>query len=159
MDKIPLMVIEAIRSVAFLLEEDVTSRIATIVTSHISDLASKEITSHVIRAIAPHVANILTTSEALHENVEEIKKLHSSLSSNPNADDIDISIGRVEEATDAVLSSLEDVKNVVTLLNPSLEATQECINNLISKTTELPPPPPHSAEPNTATTSIIQRSD
>ncbi|KIJ11401.1 hypothetical protein PAXINDRAFT_157320 [Paxillus involutus ATCC 200175] len=140
MDTIPLMAIEAIRAVAFLLEDDAASQIAAIMTAHITDLASKEIASQVITAIAPHV---LKTSESLHENVEEIKQLQTSISSNsnPNAINIQVSIERVEEATDAILSSLEDVKNVVTLLNPSLEATQNCINSLVAKTTESPPLP------------------
>ncbi|KAF9231250.1 hypothetical protein BU15DRAFT_56398 [Melanogaster broomeanus] len=73
--KVPLAAVEAIRATAFLLEDETTSKIASTVTSHISETAPKEIASQVITAISPHIANLFKATEMIQENLEEIKQM------------------------------------------------------------------------------------
>ncbi|KAF9231099.1 hypothetical protein BU15DRAFT_82830 [Melanogaster broomeanus] len=135
--KIPLAAVEAIRAVAFLLEEEATFKIALAVTSYISEQASKEIASQVITAISPHIANLFQTAEMMAENIEGTKQIQQAISDAQELEKtptMSFHIDRVEDAADAVLSSLEDIKNIITLLSPSLDATQTCINNLTLNT-------------------------
>ncbi|KIJ10430.1 hypothetical protein PAXINDRAFT_16583 [Paxillus involutus ATCC 200175] len=55
---------------------------------------------------------------------------------NASEQSIEASATRAEEAADAVVSSLEDAKNTIMLLTPSLDATQQCINGLFTRATE-----------------------
>ncbi|KAF9245443.1 hypothetical protein BU15DRAFT_71192 [Melanogaster broomeanus] len=128
MDKMPLAAIEAIRAVAFLLEEESTSKIATSVTAHLQDQTSKAIVTQVISAISPHIANILTTSDSLKENLEDIKQIHGNLS----------------PALNTVLTRLDEVESSFTLLKPSLDAAQTCLDNVTSKAKGIPTSAPRS---------------
>ncbi|KIK91275.1 hypothetical protein PAXRUDRAFT_13868 [Paxillus rubicundulus Ve08.2h10] len=101
--------------------------------------------AQVIRATFAHVANMLQLTDMLNTNTKELEDLYMSSKTNTEASAANDSPTRVEEAADAILSSLEDVKNSIALLTPSLDCTQERINSLIAKTTELTSSAVHSS--------------
>ena len=109
--------IEAIRAVAFLLEQEVTIKTAEAVAAQVSKEISQGVVKHVITAIAPHMANLLTTNETLTANVE--------------------TFGQVKTAADLVNTGASAVKDAVDQLTPSLTATQDSINSLLTATADL----------------------
>ncbi|KIJ61044.1 hypothetical protein HYDPIDRAFT_169927 [Hydnomerulius pinastri MD-312] len=132
-DKVPRQAKEAIQAVAFLLEGEVTSHTATAVISHISESVTKEVTQHVVGAISLQMAKILQASESLNSNIKGFEQLQAAVTACPEIDGLGASVERAEEAADAVLSSLEDVKNTIALLTPSLDATQNRINEVLAQ--------------------------
>ncbi|KIK79404.1 hypothetical protein PAXRUDRAFT_16349 [Paxillus rubicundulus Ve08.2h10] len=76
---------------------------------------------------------MLQASDLLSTRINEIDQLQTTLFPNWNTQLAEASLKCTEEAADAILSSLEDIKNIVALLTPSLYSTQRCINQLIQK--------------------------
>ncbi|KIK73036.1 hypothetical protein PAXRUDRAFT_21301 [Paxillus rubicundulus Ve08.2h10] len=118
MEKVPLPVVEAIRVVAFLLENQAASKNAKLITSHITTQALKDIAAQVITAISLHIANMLITSESMTSRIKDLEKLQSDMKANAESTGPIASVERAEEAADAILSSLEDVKKRYHNTNP-----------------------------------------
>ncbi|KIJ10222.1 hypothetical protein PAXINDRAFT_16731 [Paxillus involutus ATCC 200175] len=131
---VPRPVIEALRAVAYLIEEQEALKMATAIATHIKEKTSGEITSHVITAITPHMASMLITAEHLDTNTKNMENILEAHQHAPT--DIDNKLERIENAADAILSSFEDIKDAISLLSPSLDSTQNSINTLITKATE-----------------------
>ncbi|KIK95903.1 hypothetical protein PAXRUDRAFT_139684, partial [Paxillus rubicundulus Ve08.2h10] len=123
-EKTPLTAAEAIRAIAFIIEEAEESRTLTEISNKVMETMSEKVASQVITALAPHVANMLQALDLLGTRINEIDQLQTTLSSNWNTQLAEASLQRTEEAADAILSSLEDIKNIVALLTPSLDSTQ-----------------------------------
>ena len=109
---------EAIRSVAFLLEKELTTKIATAIASQISTHVTQEVVSHFLTAISPHVATLLVTNDALNANVGALED--------------------VKTAADSINTGANIVKDAVDQLTPSLTATQESIKTFLSAASDLP---------------------
>ncbi|KAN0094967.1 hypothetical protein V8E55_003254 [Tylopilus felleus] len=82
---VPLLAVEAIRAVAFLLEREAITRIAEAVATQIKTELSKEVASHVITAISPHVVNFLNANKLLNNCIGSLDALHTSAANNLNA--------------------------------------------------------------------------
>lgn len=137
---IPRIVIEGLRAAVLLLEDGLNSNPVTATSDiqHITDSISaslsaqvvadlsSSLSAHVIAAISPQVASILTASETLKTNVDEIAKLKSTLTENSKEDSGTASAAatRAEQAADAVLNSIVDVKNAMNSLTSPLSTTQ-----------------------------------
>ncbi|KIK77857.1 hypothetical protein PAXRUDRAFT_28736 [Paxillus rubicundulus Ve08.2h10] len=137
MDKLPRPAIEAMRAMVFLLEAEATSKTAQSITTFLATNTTEVTAAQVITAITPHVASILQASETLNANIQRIERIQTAISINTKGSKIKALATRAEEAVDAVASSLEDTKNAITLLTPSLDATQQCTNDLFIKAAEM----------------------
>jgi hypothetical protein len=72
---------EAIRAIAYLLEKELTTKIAEAVASQISTDLSREVVSHILTAIAPHMATFHITNEALSTNVSSLENIKTAVDS------------------------------------------------------------------------------
>jgi hypothetical protein len=128
----PLPVNTAIRAVAFLLKRHVAYEIAEVAAKHLSDMLAPRIVDHVIAAIAPQVATVHNASETLSLTITQAKEIHHSLKleREEKEESVQIVAERIEEAADALFSSVEDCQNALKVLTPSLDATQDRINHL-----------------------------
>lgn len=94
---IPRIVIEGLRAVALLLEEginntpttatelniqQITDSLSTSLSAHVVANLTSSLSAHVVAAISPQVASILTASENLKTNVDEITKFKTTLEEN-----------------------------------------------------------------------------
>ncbi|KAG2105796.1 uncharacterized protein F5147DRAFT_775116 [Suillus discolor] len=82
-----------------------------------TSLLSSSLSAHVIAAISPQIASILTTSESLKSNVEDLAKLKSDMEANSENTSTTTSVSaaatRAEQATNVILNSITDVKNAL----------------------------------------------
>ena len=124
---VPLPAIEAIRTVAFLLECEVSTKIAEAVTSQICNNLTKEVASQVITAITPHVAKLLTANEALTTKINFLDLIHASASETLNRETMTTTVEKVVTTADTLTTGITSVKEVVDQLTPSLAATQDSI--------------------------------
>ncbi|KAG1888684.1 hypothetical protein F4604DRAFT_1915726 [Suillus subluteus] len=137
---IPRIAIEGLRVVALLLEDSLKTRmeappsiqqltdslLASLSAQLVLDL-SNTLSSHVIAAILPQVATILTASETLKSNVDEIAKFKTIIETNLKEDSTSISAAakRAELVADAVLSSITDVKGAIESLTAPPPSTAQ----------------------------------
>ncbi|KAG2068760.1 hypothetical protein BDR04DRAFT_1157432 [Suillus decipiens] len=135
----PALVNAAIRAVMFLLKK----RIDNTLTTHLVD--------HTIAALAPQVANVHATAESLAKTaqkmedtllltLDKVERLHQIAREEHTKQEGGISIAAecLEEVTDALYSSIEDCQNALKILTPSLDATQDHINQLSSQISSIP---------------------
>lgn len=147
---IPLAVTNAIRAVAFILKQHAASEIAEVVAKiaaeQLADSLSANIVNNVIAAIAPQVASIHTTAEALKTTFDHSKQLHDTMEREKEEErnDLKTAAERIEDAVDTLYESIEDCNNSYKLLTPSLEFTQDRLNNLA---TQLSQPLPTITQP------------
>lgn len=139
----PVLVIAAIRAVAFILKDHAASEIATLVAEQVTDEVTSKIVEHVIAAISPQVALVHNASQTLTSTIEGAASLHNSISREctEKEDNIKIAADRIEEAADALYDSVETYQKALQTLVPSLDATQEKIDLLSTQITKVPPPP------------------
>ncbi|KIK47994.1 hypothetical protein CY34DRAFT_72772, partial [Suillus luteus UH-Slu-Lm8-n1] len=76
---VPLLAIEAIRAVAYIMKKHEANEIAETITNQITNNLSPRIAEHVIAAISPQVAKILSTSENLETIIKEAERLKSAV--------------------------------------------------------------------------------
>ena len=135
---IPRTAIEGLRAVALLLEEGATPKPLDESIQQFKEAISTSLTAHVIAALSPQVAAILTTSETLKANVTDIIQAKKAFieETQRTPESATAAATRAEEAADAVLSSIGDVKNAIELLAPSLNATQDSINTMARTITD-----------------------
>ncbi|KIK38869.1 hypothetical protein CY34DRAFT_90237, partial [Suillus luteus UH-Slu-Lm8-n1] len=147
---IPLAVTNAIRAVAFILKQHATSEIAEVVAKitaeQLADSLSANIVNNVIAAIAPQVVSIHTTAEALKTTFDHSKQLHNTMEreKEEKRNDLKTAAECIEDAVDTLYESIEDCNNSYKLLTPSLEFTQDRLNNLA---TQLSQPLPTITQP------------
>ena len=129
---IPLPVTTAIRAVAFLMKKHAACEIAEAAAQQLSDTLTPRIVDHVIASIAPQVAKILTAAESLTKSMEESEHHRATLDRERLEKEQELSTvaDRIQEAADTIFSSVEDCHNTISLLSPSLDATQERLNTL-----------------------------
>ena len=144
---VPLLAVEAIRAVAFLLEREAITRIAEAIATQIKTELSKEVASHVITTISPHVVNFLNANKLLNNCIGSLDALHTSAANNLNGETMTTMADRVTSAVDTVTMGVSTVKDAMDQLTPSLAATQSSINLLLSATAELALNPPASQPP------------
>ncbi|KAN0086066.1 hypothetical protein V8E55_007200 [Tylopilus felleus] len=132
LEKVSRPAVEAIRVVAFLLQDHAASELATLVLDQIKMTAAK-VSNHVITVISPHVANILHSAELLHNNIDKINHTEKTIIDSLTPAALEAFVGRAEEAADAIFSGINNVKNTIELLTPSLDSTQNCINSVFTK--------------------------
>ncbi|KAG1895656.1 uncharacterized protein F5891DRAFT_1281019 [Suillus fuscotomentosus] len=157
---IPRIVVEGLRATVLLLEDNlnsnanaatpniqqITESISASLSTQVAADLSSSLSAHVIAAISPHVASILTASETLKTNVDEIAKLKDILTENSKEDNGTASAAatRAEKAADAVLNSIADVKNVVESLNAPLSTTKpgtsKSYSEIVQQHTQTPAP-------------------
>lgn len=137
---IPLPVTSAIRAVAFLLKDHVACEIADSAATRLTDVLTPRLVDHVIAAIAPQVASILTTSEALRDTLVQATTLQNTINRERDEQEGDLKVAaeRFEEAADTLYESIEDCNNSYKLLTPSLEFTQDRLNNLSTQLSQQP---------------------
>ncbi|KAG1791261.1 uncharacterized protein HD556DRAFT_1310124 [Suillus plorans] len=137
---IPLPVTSAIRAVAFLLKDHVACEIADSTATRLTDVLTPRLVDHVIAAIAPQVASILTTSEALRDTLVQATTLQNTINRERDEQEGDLKVAaeRFEEAADPLYESIEDCNNSYKLLTPSLEFTQDRLNNLSTQLSQQP---------------------
>ena len=76
---VPLPAKEAIRAIAFLLNDHTASEIAASIISHIVTPATEQLANEVIKATAPHIADLLHTSQSISTASDILKSNQSSL--------------------------------------------------------------------------------
>ncbi|KAG1731316.1 uncharacterized protein EDB91DRAFT_1085076 [Suillus paluster] len=140
---IPLPVVTAIRAVAFLMKDHVACEVAKLVAKQLMDTLTPCLVDHVIAAIAPQVAQVHTLTDTLTTTLERVEETHKMVEreKDEKENNAQVAAERIEEAADALYSSVEDCQNILKLLTPSLEATQDRINHL---STQIATPPPTS---------------
>ena len=161
---IPLPVTTAIRAVAFIMKKHAACEIAEAAAHHLSDTLSPRIVDHVIASIAPQVAKILIASESLAKSMEESELNRATLEKERTEKEQELSIAadRIQDAADTIFSSVEDCQNAISLLSPSLNATQERLNTLSkqipssSTTQALPSTPSHPPKPSYSSIAAAQ---
>ncbi|KAG2135956.1 hypothetical protein DEU56DRAFT_947116 [Suillus clintonianus] len=144
---IPRIVIEGLRAVAILLEDvllsgaptespthQISESFSTLISTQIIADLTTSLSTHVIAAISPQIATILTASESLKSNIDDLAKLNNALevnskhaNENPSAM---AAATRAEQTADAVMNSITDVKKAIESLTPSISATQSSIKQI-----------------------------
>jgi hypothetical protein len=155
----PVPVNAAIRAVAFLLKKQIVCEIAEAaarnlaedLTSRLTDTLTTRLVDHTIAALAPQVATVHAASESLAKTaqktedsllvtLDKAERLHRIAREERTEQEGGVSIAaeRLEEAADALYSSVEDCQNALKILTPSLDATQDHINQLSSQLSSIP---------------------
>lgn len=75
----PLPAKEALRAIAFILEDHAVSEIATTIIPHLVSPATEKLINKVIKAVAPYVADLLQTSQSVTDATNMLKTNHTSL--------------------------------------------------------------------------------
>ncbi|KAG0692217.1 hypothetical protein DFH29DRAFT_1009072 [Suillus ampliporus] len=105
--------------------------------------------------IATAVIDLISDSINRLENTLSKKDLNTELE---NANVV-ATIARAEDAADGVLSSVEEIKNIVNLLTPSLDSVQTHLNTFATKTSSSTPAEhPQSLEPVRSYSSVVKQS-
>lgn len=157
---IPISVTNAIRAVAFILKRQAASEIAEVVAElaakHLSEALSSSIVNSVVAAIAPQVAAVHSTAENLRDTLEKSEKLCDSIErgKEEKKNDFQIAAERIEEAVDTLYESIEDCNNSYKILTPSLEFTQDRLNNISTQLLQRPPSTQTSPMPQPTYSSI-----
>ncbi|KAG1883935.1 hypothetical protein F4604DRAFT_1677121 [Suillus subluteus] len=159
----PVPVVVAIRDVAFLLKEVETGEVADAVTkqvaqsfitnladNNVADAISKKITDdittklvdHVVAAISPQVALVHNISQSLTSTIEDTRSLHVSIGRErtEKENNVKTAVDRIEDAADALYDSVETYQKALQVLTPSLDATQEKIDQLTTQISKTPTP-------------------
>lgn len=157
----PVPVVAAIRAVAFLLKDVETCNVVDAITKqaahsittkldddNVADALSRKITDnitarlvdHVVAAISPQVALVHDASQTLTSTIEGARTLHTSIGRErtEQEDNIKTAADRIEDAADALYDSVETYQKALQILTPSLDATQEKIDQLSSQITKVP---------------------
>ncbi|KAG2153438.1 uncharacterized protein EDB93DRAFT_1270994 [Suillus bovinus] len=157
---IPRVVIKGLRAVALHLEDSstrkstiaevdiqqITDSLSASLSNHVVSTLSSALSTHVVAAISPQVASILTTSETLKANVKEIAKLKTTLAENTT---IGPGLGseaasRAEQAAEAVLNSIMEVKTVMegltSPLKTALQTTPKLYSTIVQQNPQTPTP-------------------
>ncbi|KIK78060.1 hypothetical protein PAXRUDRAFT_17089 [Paxillus rubicundulus Ve08.2h10] len=130
--KLPLTAKEAIRTVAFILDHASSSKIADDIQNKLQASLVDSVSKHVTSALSPHIAQLLRTTEDFKNKLATIEKLRKDIEVKEVITQgiLGASLECMEEAADGVLNNLEDVKNIIDTLTPSLESTQTKVNAL-----------------------------
>jgi hypothetical protein len=155
----PVPVNAAIRAVAFLLKKQIVCEIAEAaarnlaedLTNRLTDTLTTRLIDHTIAALAPQVTNIHAASESLAKTaqktedsllvtLDKAERLHRIAREERTEQEGGVSIAaeRLEEVADALFSSVEDCQNALKILTPSLDTTQDHINQLSSQLSSIP---------------------
>ncbi|KAG1800567.1 uncharacterized protein BJ212DRAFT_1487954 [Suillus subaureus] len=167
---IPLAVTNTIWVMAFILKHQAASEIADVVAKaaaeQLSNSLSTNIVNNVIAAIALQVATIHTTAETIRDALAHSLNLRNSLEweKEEERNDLKTAAEQIEDVVDTLYESIKDCNNSYKLLTPSLEFTQDHLNNLTSHLTQHPgpllqakptmPPPTHPTYSSVAATHL-----
>ncbi|KAG1809790.1 uncharacterized protein HD556DRAFT_1302221 [Suillus plorans] len=157
----PVPVTAAIRAVAFILKKQIAceiadtaaQRLADTLTNSLSESITNRLVDHAIAALAPQVAEVHTASQALAKTAQQAENtLISSLDKaeclhriarderTEQEGGVSIAAERLEEAADALYTSVVDCQNAIKVLTPSLDVMQDRINHLSTQMLSTPPP-------------------
>ncbi|KAG2365839.1 hypothetical protein BDR07DRAFT_1480884 [Suillus spraguei] len=141
---IPLAITNAIQAMTFILKHQAASEIAEVIAKiaaeQLSTSLSTNIVNNIITAIAPQVASIHTTVETIRDAMEHSSKLRDSLEweKEEERNDLKTAAEWIEDAVDTLYELIEDCNKSYKLLTPSLEFTQDHLNNLTSHLAQHP---------------------
>lgn len=165
----PLPVITAIRAVAYILKKHTACEIAEAAANHFSTTLAPQLIDHVIMAITPQLTNLRSTSEllsatvhqaeeTLNTTISEATNIHRSLKNEhtEQEENTRIAADRIEETANELHASVEECQKLLKTLSPSLDVTQERINQLSSQL--LTHPMPTQNQPHTTNTTAPQPS-
>lgn len=134
---IPLPVIEAIRSVAFILKLYKANKIAELASKHITTNLTPKIAEHVIAAIAPQVVKILTMSESLNNIFMESDRIRLMMEreTEERNGNMNTAVEHFKETVGKLLDSIEECKRSMKLLLPSLDKSIKHLSQVLQATT------------------------
>ncbi|KAF9233875.1 hypothetical protein BU15DRAFT_79667 [Melanogaster broomeanus] len=133
------------------MEEESMAMTINAITPEIKEAASKEIAAQVITAIAPHVPNMLQISESMKANMEGLEQIQASETLKPTLSTMEVTMERVEDAVDAVLSSIDDINHIIPSPSNRLYSEIDRRTSQLSRSN-------NRREPINAYSTIIQRS-
>ncbi|KAG1834751.1 hypothetical protein EV424DRAFT_1341088 [Suillus variegatus] len=148
---IPRIVVEGLRATVLLLEDSLNSN-ANAATPNIQQITDVYLSlAHNPSGCGPiiltiHPSSILTASETLKTNVDEIAKLKDNITENSKDDNGTASAvaTRAEKAADVVLNSIVDVKNAMESLTSPLSTTKsgtsKSYSEIVQQHTQIPAP-------------------
>lgn len=137
--KIPKPAMEAIRAVAFLLEEKVHVKMAMAVTKWIAENLPNEITTHVVAAISPQLVDLLCINKDFKLNVNSLQSSHQEVIKSLTGKVLTPMVERISTATTNISDSLLEIKKTVSHLLSSLKTTQDGINSIMMNLTNHSP--------------------
>ncbi|KAG2132121.1 uncharacterized protein EDB93DRAFT_1107958 [Suillus bovinus] len=113
------------------------------IARQLTDTLTPHIIDHVVRAIAPQMAKLLTTSDQLSDTLECAEAVRKALVNDRDEmdDSLQISADQIETAADELHTSVAECQNTIELLSPSLDTTQDCLNNLSTQLLSQSMPP------------------
>ncbi|KAG1883271.1 hypothetical protein F4604DRAFT_1677619 [Suillus subluteus] len=139
----PLPVITAIRAVTFILKKYTACEIANAAAEQLATAIVLQLTTQLKEVIVLQLEDMQATSEHLADSakqisesltptIENVERMHRLLKAEreEREDDAKIAADRVEEAVNELHSSVEECQKSLKMLTPSLESTQDCINQL-----------------------------
>jgi hypothetical protein len=154
---IPLPAIEAIRAVTFILKKHEANEIAELVAESITDNLAPKIVDHIIAARAPQVARIFTTSENLDNTLKEAERIRHSIEreKEEKEGETETAAERIEEAANTLHESIEECKNSLKLLLPSIDKTNEHLTEVSQQiASALKSTPPEPQQPRSYSTAV-----
>jgi hypothetical protein len=117
----------------------------------LTDTLTTCLVDHTIAALAPQVANVHAALESLAKTaqktedsllvtLDKAERLHQIAREERMEQEGGVSIAaeHLKEAADALYSSVKDCQNALKILTPSLDATQDHINQLSSQLSSIP---------------------
>jgi hypothetical protein len=159
----PLPAKEAIRAIAFILNDHAASEIVVSIISHIVTPATKQIAKEVIKATTPHIANLLHTSQSISDATNLLKSNQISLNEatrtlHDHLDHLDHLKRRQDQQSsndpDTQMQSLDtnDIKSEISKIIPAINTSRRAIItyfndnwNKIKEAVEKLTPPPHQS--------------
>ena len=150
---ISMTIREALRAIAFILEDHAAAEIATSVISHVMTPITEQVTAQIVKAMQPHIGELLHTSKTLEHSATTMQLNHASLTTivdtiSNQTDNIAIIHTNIEEklshtteSTNLTLDKLKDTLTKITLVSniqtsidkilPTIETTQARLNELL----------------------------
>ncbi|KAG2335916.1 hypothetical protein BDR05DRAFT_953726 [Suillus weaverae] len=106
--------------------------IADTISKKITDDITAKLVDHVVTAISPQAALVHDISQTLTPTLEDVRSLHTSIGRErtEKEENIKTAADRIEDAADALYDSVETYQKALQILTPSLDATQEKIDQL-----------------------------
>jgi ABC-type transporter Mla subunit MlaD len=150
----PLPAKEALRAIAYILEDHAVSEIATSIIPHLVTPTTEKLTNEVIKAIAPYIADLLRTSQSVTTATNMLKTNHTSLTEithslhdhldllknqpkqddpnlNPHASALNIDITDIKEAVSKIPPTIDlSRKAIITYFDSDLAEIKEAVEKL-----------------------------
>ena len=130
----PLAAKEAIRAIAYIIDDHAALEIAEAILPHIVAPATERITNKVIKALAPYMANLLHTSQSITNTSDTLKTNQTALSElshflNDHAEHIKSSHTTAQNNTNnghlaTTNEDIKDIKNAIDQIIPAINTSR-----------------------------------